>query len=240
MREELLRVEDVSKSFGAIQALKEVNLSLYQNEIIGLVGDNAAGKSTLLKVIAGIYKPDEGRLILEGREVKFKSPIESRSSGVEMVFQDFMLCPDLDIICNVFLAREKTNYQILNRKAMEKAIKPTLGEIKFEFGSFRRKVRYLSGGQQQMVSILRACSFQPKIMLLDEPTASLSASASSEVLQFITKLKERHSMIYVSHDLPSVIKHSDRIVVLRAGRVVAERKPDETDPVDLIRLFHQV
>ncbi|MDH5377929.1 MAG: ATP-binding cassette domain-containing protein [Gammaproteobacteria bacterium] len=240
MSQELLRAENISKNFGAIQALRQVNLILYQNEIVGLVGDNAAGKSTLLKVIAGIYKPDEGRLFLGGREVRFKSPIESRSNGVEMVFQDFMLCPDLDIISNVFLGREKTNYQVVNRKAMRKAIEPILEETKFEFGSFRRKVRYLSGGQQQMVSILRACAFRPKILLLDEPTASLSASASIELLQFLTKLKERHSMIYVSHDLPNVIKHSDRIVVLRAGTVVAEKNPDETDPVDLIKAFHGV
>ncbi len=227
---ETLRLEEVSKSFGAIQALSDIDFTLYGHEIAALVGDNAAGKSTLLKAVAGIYKPDKGKMFLEGREVEFKSPMDARKNGIEMVFQDFMLCPDLDVTSNVFLGREKTALQVLRKKEMEKVVRSKLEEIKFDIPFLRRKVKFLSGGQQQMASILRTLMFEPRILLLDEPTASLSAAASAEVMEFIRRLKEKISIIYVTHDLPSVIKYSDRITVLRAGRIVAERKPREADP----------
>jgi len=237
MGDEILRLEKISKSFGAIRALSNVDFALYKGEISALVGDNAAGKSTLLKVVAGIYRKDEGKMVLEGEEVEFKSPMDARRSKVEMVFQDFMLCPDLDVTSNIFLGKESTTFQVLNRKEMEKMVKSRLEEVKFDIPFLRRKVKFLSGGQQQMVSILRTLLFEPKILLLDEPTASLSASASMQVMEFLRKLKERISLIYVTHDLPSVIKYSDRITVLRAGKIVAERKPSEIDPIELVKLM---
>lgn len=237
MGDEILRLEKISKSFGAIRALSNVDFALYKGEISALVGDNAAGKSTLLKVVAGIYRKDEGKMVLEGEEVEFKSPMDARRSKVEMVFQDFMLCPDLDVTSNIFLGKESTTFQVLNRKEMEKMVKSRLEEVKFDIPFLKRKVKFLSGGQQQMVSILRTLLFEPKILLLDEPTASLSASASMQVMEFLRKLKERISLIYVTHDLPSVIKYSDRITVLRAGKIVAERKPSEIDPIELVKLM---
>jgi len=237
MGDEILRLEKISKSFGAIQALSDVDFTLYTGEISALVGDNAAGKSTLLKLVAGIYGKDEGKMFLDREEVEFKSPMDARRGKIEMVFQDFMLCPDLDVTSNMFLGKESTALQVLKRKEMERMVKSKLEEVKFDIPFLKRKVKFLSGGQQQMVGILRALLFEPKILLLDEPTASLSASASMQVMEFLRKLREKIGMIYVTHDLPSVIKYSDRITVLRAGKIVAERKPSEADPIELVRLM---
>ncbi|MCD6341544.1 MAG: sugar ABC transporter ATP-binding protein [Thaumarchaeota archaeon] len=237
--EEVLVLEDITKRFGAITAVSDVDLTLYKGELLGLIGDNAAGKSTLLKIIAGVYKPDAGRIILENEEVQFDSPMDARLRGIEMVFQDFMVCPELDVISNVFLGREMTKGQFLKRRLMEKILKEKLKELKFDIPSLKKKVKFLSGGQQQIVAILRTLLFDPKILLLDEPTANLSAMAAMEVMSFIRKLiKQRNiSGIYVAHDLPSIIKFSDRILVMRSGKIIAEKKPDETDPLELIKLM---
>jgi len=239
MMEEVLVLEDITKRFGAITAVSDVDLTLYRGELLGLIGDNAAGKSTLLKIIAGVYKPDAGRIILENEEVQFDSPMDARLRGIEMVFQDFMVCPELDVISNVFLGREMTKGQFLKRRLMEKILKEKLKELKFDIPSLKKKVKFLSGGQQQIVAILRTLLFNPKILLLDEPTANLSAMAAMEVMSFIRKLiKQRNiSGIYVAHDLPSIIKFSDRILVMRSGKIIAEKKPDETDPLELIKLM---
>lgn len=237
MSNEILELEKVSKNFGAIEALKDVNLSLYRNEILALIGDNAAGKSTLLKVVAGVLKPDSGKILIDGVERKFNSPMDARRFGIEMVFQDFMLCPNLNVIENVFLGREIVSGQILKRKDMERVLLSKLQEIKLDIPFLNRKVRYLSGGQQQMVSILRALIFNPQILLLDEPTANLSAAASEFVMNFIKKLSSNKSIIYVTHDLESVMRYSDRIVVLRRGQVIAERTPPETNTDELLKLI---
>jgi len=237
--EEILVLEDITKRFGAITAVSDVDLTLYRGELLGLIGDNAAGKSTLLKIIAGVYKPDAGRIILENEEVQFDSPMDARLRGIEMVFQDFMVCPELDVVSNVFLGREIAKGHFLRRKLMEKILKERLKELKFDIPSLKKKVKFLSGGQQQIVAILRTLLFNPKILLLDEPTANLSAMAATEVMSFIKELiKQRNiSGIYVAHDLPSIIKFSDRILVMRSGKIVAERKPNETDPLELVKLM---
>lgn len=236
---EMLRVEGVSKSFGAIRALSDVTFSLYRGELLAIIGDNGAGKSTLLKVIAGIYPPDSGKIFLERREVRFANPMEARRAGVEMVFQDFMLCPDLNVVQNVFLGREITSNEFLNNKLMKKILQEKLKALKFDIPSIEKKVRFLSGGQQQMVAILRALLFDPKVLLLDEPTANLSAAASEEVMSFIRQLIKMRNIsgIYVAHDLNAIIKYSDRILVMRTGRIIAERLPSETNPMELVRLM---
>mgnify|MGYP000105980524 CR=1 FL=1 len=236
---EILRAENVRKTFGAIQALRGVDLSLYRGELLAIVGDNGAGKSTLLKVIAGIYPPDSGRILIEGKEVHFHNPMDARKMGIEMVFQDFMLCPDLDVVSNTFLGREITSYQFLNKKLMIKILKEKLKDLKFDIPNIKKKVKFLSGGQQQMVAILRTLMFDPKILLLDEPTANLSAAAAMEVMAFIKELIRARNIsgIFVAHDLPSIIKYSDRILVMRHGRIIAERLPEETNTVELVQLM---
>lgn len=234
---EACRLEDVSKSFGAVQALLNVNLTVYDKEILALIGDNAAGKSTLLKVVAGILQPDKGKLFIHGIEKEFKSPMDARKCRIEMVFQDFMLCPNLSVVDNVFLGREITYLQFLNSREMERELETRLKDIGFNFPFLKRKSKYLSGGQQQMVSILRTLLFDPSLLLLDEPTANLSAATSEQVMGFIRKIKEKAAMIYVTHDLGSVIKYADRIVILRRGEIIAERMPQELDTNELLRLI---
>ena len=237
--QEVLRVEHLTKRFGAIEAVSDVTMSLYKGELLAIVGDNGAGKSTLLKTIIGVYKPDGGKIYLDGKEVRFETPMDARRNGIEMVFQDFMLCPELDVVSNVFLGREITSNQVLRRKLMKKLLKKKLEEIKFELPDLSKRVKFLSGGQQQIVAILRTLMFNPRILFLDEPTANLSAAASAEVMSFIRSLiKERNiSAIYVAHDLPSIIKYSDRILVMRTGKIIAERLPQETSPVELVKLM---
>jgi ABC-type sugar transport system ATPase subunit len=231
----LLKMRNISKNFGPIQALRDVNFDLRKGEIVGLVGDNAAGKSTLLKTIYGIHRPDRGKIFLEGRRVDFKSPREARNWGIEMVFQDFMLCPELDVVSNAFLGREITKLKmLLIRKKMEEMAKRIVEQEGLGI-DVSRKVMELSGGQQQLTSILRIFLFNPKIVLLDEPTASLSASASAEIIEQLKRMKKKVGMIYVSHKLPEVISISDRIVVLRRGEVAGEVKSKKATPLILIK-----
>jgi len=239
MVEEILRVQEISKSFGAIKALSDVSLTLHKGELLAIIGDNGAGKSTLLKIIAGVYPPDSGKIFLEKKEVKFRSPMDARKTGIEMVFQDFMLCPDLNVTQNVFLGREIISSEFLNYKLMKKILKEKLKDLKFDIPNIEKKVRFLSGGQQQMVAILRTLMFDPKVLLLDEPTANLSAGASEEVMNFVKQLIKTSMIggIYVAHDLNAIIRYSDRILVMRGGRIIAEKMPEETNPVELVRLM---
>jgi ABC-type sugar transport system ATPase subunit len=234
----LLETRDLRKNFGSVQALTGVNLHLETGEIVGLVGDNAAGKSTLLKLIFGIYKPDHGEIFVEEHKANFKSPLEARNWGIEMIFQDFMLCPELDVASNVFLGREMTQLKVLlARKRMEEMTKQATEKEKWLDLNVKKKIMELSGGQQQFTSILRALMADPKLILLDEPTASLSPKASATLVERLRAImdKDNVSMVYVSHKLPEVISVSDRIVVLRRGNVAAEIKSEEATPENLIK-----
>lgn len=231
----LLEMHDMHKNFGSVQALRGVDFGLRKGEIVGLVGDNAAGKSTFLKIIYGIHRPDQGKILLEGRRVNFKSPREARNWGIEMVFQDFMLCPELDVVSNAFLGKEIAKLKtLLVRKKMKEMTKRIVEREGLNI-DVNRKVMELSGGQQQLSSILRIFIFSPKIVLLDEPTASLSASASAKMIERFKGMKEKVSMIYVSHKLPEVISVSDRIVVLRRGEVAGEIKSKKATPLVLLQ-----
>ena len=236
----LVRMKDISKSFGHIKALNRVDLSLGYREIIGLVGDNAAGKSTLLKTLAGVHIMDEGEIYLEGKVVEIKRPIDARRLGVETIYQDFMLAPNLDITKNIFLGRERTTMSVLGKlkkKEMDNEALKVLDELGFEM-SLRTRVVNLSGGQQQTVAIARALLHPPKVILMDEPTASLSVGAIDRFLQRVKGLREKGcSIIYVSHRLPDVLEVADRIVVLRTGRMVAEKKTSETDIEEIVNFM---
>lgn len=225
----LVEMKGIRKNFGAVQALKGVDLTLHHNEVLGLVGDNAAGKSTLMKVLSGAYVADEGDILLEGEKASITKPEDSRHLGIEMVYQDFALAGNIDVAGNIFLGRERTLgglgklLQILNRRGMDQASRELLGRLKIEVESVRQKVNELSGGQRQAVAIGRATAFNAKVVIMDEPTASLSVSAIEKVLELIKQLKEHQvSVIIISHRLEDILSVSNRVMVLRLGRRVCD------------------
>lgn len=237
MPDPILRCENVSKRFGYIQALKDVSFELGKGEVLGLVGDNAAGKSTLLKILAGYYKPDSGEIYLDGTPVRFNSPLDARVAGIEMVYQQLFLAPNLSVVDNIFLGREKKiSPFILNRGEMRGVARNILAALASENIPIDSKVYTLSGGQQQIVAISRIFASRPKIVLLDEPTASLSVKSAHKVLEMIEKLKrEGISVIFVSHRLPDVLQVSDRVMLLRRGTKVFIRPADQVTQDDIIR-----
>ncbi|MEM2588117.1 MAG: ATP-binding cassette domain-containing protein [Nitrososphaerota archaeon] len=237
MSKPILECVNISKRFGYIQALDNVSFELYKGEVLGLVGDNAAGKSTLLKIIAGYYKPDSGKIFLDGREVRFDSPLEARLNGIEMVYQQLLLAPNLSVVDNIFLARERKVMRfLLDRRSMRKRAVEILSRIAGEEIPIDSKVYTLSGGQQQIVAIGRIFAAEPKVVLMDEPTASLSVKSAEKVLETVEALKRQGiSIIYVSHRLPDVLRISDRVMLLRRGRKVFVRPANQVTEADIIR-----
>lgn len=237
----LVEMKGIRKNFGAVQALKGVDLTLHHNEVLGLVGDNAAGKSTLMKVLSGAYVADEGDILLEGEKASITKPDDSRHLGIEMVYQDFALAGNIDVAGNIFLGRERTLgglgklLQILNRRGMDEASRELLGRLKIEVESVRQKVNELSGGQRQAVAIGRATAFNAKVVIMDEPTASLSVSAIEKVLELIKQLKEHQvSVIIISHRLEDILSVSNRVMVLRLGRRVGDMENKGITKDDLV------
>ena len=225
--EPLVAMKEIRKSFGAVQALKGVDLILRRNEVLGLIGDNAAGKSTLMKVLSGAYVSDGGEILFEGEKVHIAKPEDSRNLGIEMVYQDFALAGNIDVAGNIFLGRERVLgglgrlLRVLDRRGMEKEARQLLSRLRIEVESVRQRVDRLSGGQRQAVAIGRATAFNAKVVIMDEPTASLSVAAIEKVLDLIKQLKEhRVAVIIISHRLEDILSVSDQIMVLRLGRRV--------------------
>jgi simple sugar transport system ATP-binding protein len=224
----IVELQDIKKSFGAVQALRGVDLTLQKNEVLGLVGDNAAGKSTLMKVLSGAYIPDEGRIYIEGQKVHFTGPESARQLGIEMVYQDFALANNLDVASNIFLGREAVRLnlgllRVMNKRRMEAEASRLMDRLKIEIASVRLKVENLSGGQRQAVAIGRATAFDAKVIIMDEPTAALSVAATGKVLDLIRELKRQGaSIIIISHRLEDIFEAADRVVVLRHGRKVGD------------------
>ncbi len=224
----VVEMRGIKKNFGAVQALRGVDLVLHHNEVLGLVGDNAAGKSTLMKVLSGAYVPDEGGIFIEGNPVHYSSPMEARRRGIEMVYQDYALADNLDVAGNVFLGREIVSTRIgpiaiMNKHQMEQDTQRLLGRLKIDIASVRLRVESLSGGQRQSVAISRATGFDAKVTIMDEPTAALSVAAIEKVLALVRELKAQgSSLIIISHRLEDIYQVSDRLIVLRQGRKVAD------------------
>ena len=198
----IVEMRNINKSFGAVRALHNVNLTLYPGEILGLVGDNSAGKSTLMKILTGAYQRDSGEIIIGGKPVHFKSPHESRDVGVEMIYQDFALCGNMDVGQNIFLGRWPRKGLFVDRKRMYAEANEVLRRLKVDVNSVYQKVESLSGGRQQSVAIARAISFDPRVVILDEPTANLSV---------------------MSHRLEDIFAVGDRVMVLKRGENVGDR-----------------
>ncbi len=224
----VVEMRNIKKSFAAVQALRGVDLVLHHNEVLGLVGDNAAGKSTLMKVLSGAYIPDEGEILIEGTNVHLTDPLHARRLGIEMVYQDLALANNLDVTANVFLGREVVSadfgpFGIMDSRRMEQEAQRLLGRLKIDIPSVRLLVERLSGGQRQAVAIARATAFNSKVIIMDEPTAALSVAAISKVLDLVRELKAQGaSIIIISHRLEDIYSVSDRLVVLRQGRKVRD------------------
>ncbi len=230
----VVEMRGIKKHFGAVQALRGVDLALQENEVLGLVGDNAAGKSTLMKVLSGAYIPDGGEIFLEGKPVHFSSPLDARRQGIEMVYQDYALANNLDVAANVFLGREMVSlklgpFSVADNHFMEQETRRLMERLKIRMDSVRQKVERLSGGQRQAVAIARATAFNAKVIIMDEPTAALSVAAISKVLDLIKELKAQGaSIIIISHRLEDIYQVGDRMIVLRHGRKVHD-SPIEGD-----------
>jgi D-xylose transport system ATP-binding protein len=223
----LLALRGVSKSFGPVEALKEVDFELAAGEVVGLVGDNGAGKSTLVKAMAGVQPADDGEAYFEGRPVNLHSPQDATALGIATVYQDLALCENLDVVANLFLGQEAGNgvpgLHLLNETEMERKTLELLDSLGVTtIRSVRTDVERLSGGQRQAVAIARSLLGEPKVVLLDEPTAALGVVQTNQVLDLIERLRERSlGVVVISHNLADVFRVADRIVVLRLGRLAA-------------------
>ena len=237
----ILKLENISKNFGAIEALTNVNLTLNSGEVLGLMGDNGAGKSTLVKIIAGNFKQSSGQIIFEERQEEFSKPMDARDKGIEVVYQDLALCDNLTAASNIFLTREiKKNLgfvSILNFKKMFERSKEIFKELKSETLP-EEEVKMMSGGQRQAVAIGRTKLSKAKVVILDEPTAAISVRQVAEVLQLIKQLKsEGIAVVIISHRMPDIFAVSDRIAVLRRGRLVANKKATDSSPEEVTALI---
>jgi simple sugar transport system ATP-binding protein len=237
----VLELNNISKNFGAIQALTNVSLAIEAGEVLGLMGDNGAGKSTLVKIIAGNYPPSEGSIHVGGEEVRFHRPVEAREKGIEVVYQDLALCNNLTAAANVFLGREVHKgigpLRILDYAAMYKRAGELFGELKSETRP-RDLVKQMSGGQRQAVAIARTRLSDPKIVLMDEPTAAISVRQVAEVLNLIRRLRDQNiAVVLISHRMPDVFAVADRIVVLRRGRKVADKNIAGSSPEEVTGLI---
>jgi ABC-type sugar transport system ATPase subunit len=229
--EPLLRLRGVSKNFGPVQALVDVDLDLRAGEVTALVGDNGAGKSVLIKCIAGIYSPERGQTLWEGKPVRIRTPRDAAALGIETVYQDLALCDNLDIVQNMFLGRERENGFVLDEEAMETAAQETLSSLAVTtVRSIRQPVASLSGGQRQSVAIAKAVLWNTKLVIMDEPTAALGVAQTAMVLGLTRRLAEQgHAALIISHNMNDIFEVADRIVVLYLGRVVAIRPAAELD-----------
>ena len=219
----LLEVKGLEKHFGAVQALAEVDLAAPAGQVTALVGDNGAGKSVLIKCIAGIHEPDAGEIVWEGRPVRIRDPRDAAALGIEVVYQDLALCDNLDVVQNMFLGRERLSGGLLDEDDMERAAAQTLSSLRVAtLRSIRQAVSSLSGGQRQAIAVAKAVMWNSKLVILDEPTAALGVAQTKQVLELVTRLADHGlAVIMVSHNLNDVFAVADRIVVLRLGRTVA-------------------
>lgn len=237
----LLELKGITKSFGAIHALNGIDLSIAPGEAVGLMGDNGAGKSTLMKIIAGNFPPTKGEIRIDGKPVHMTKPIDARANGIEIVYQDLALADNLTAAANVFLGRELRTGMWPFRKLDHQGMYAKAGELFAELKSETRPrdlVKQMSGGQRQAVAIARTRLSDPKLVLMDEPTAAISVRQVAEVLNLIKRLKDTgHAVVLVSHRMPDVFDVCDRVAVLRRGTKVADKRITDTTPEEVTGLI---
>ena len=227
----LLSLRGLSKSFGAVRALTDVDLDLFAGHVTALSGDNGAGKSVLIKTVAGLWPPDAGEILWEGRRVHLHSPRDAEELGITTIYQDLALCDNLDIVQNMFLGHEPRHAGLLNETAMEKVARRTLEDLHVTtIRSIRQPVQSLSGGQRQSVAVAKAVMAKAKLVIMDEPTAALGVSQTNMVLELIQRLaRQGIAVMVVSHNLNDVFEVADRIAILYLGRLAASGPISEFD-----------
>ena len=240
-RSPILEMTGISKRFGAVQALSEVGFEVFQNEVVGLVGDNGAGKSTLVKIIAGTYQADSGHYRFEGQEVSVDNPRQATDLGIQTVYQDLALCDNLDVVANLYLGREETQPAIpgllesIDEITMEQRALHFIRDLHVNIPSIRSRIATLSGGQRQSVAVARAVMWNSKVVLLDEPTAALGVEQTHQVKELILRLRDQGlGIVVISHNLADIFDVSDRIIVLRLGRRVATFKTHVSNPEQVV------
>jgi simple sugar transport system ATP-binding protein len=233
--DDVLRAEHVTKRFGALTALVDVNLHLARGEILGLIGDNGAGKSTLLKILCGFQRPDLGRIMVNGQEVSLKSVDHARSLGIDAVYQDLALINQLSVYHNMFLNRERLRGPLLNNRAMRLAARQYLNDMGVSIPSVDAEVASLSGGQRQAIAVARAVHSDAKILLLDEPLAAMGAKEVALILELVRDLKRRGdvSIIVIAHNYGQVLEICDRVNLLQHGRITLDKRSADTSVQEL-------
>jgi D-xylose transport system ATP-binding protein len=235
-----LQLTHISKAFGAVQALRDVDFEVYSGEVVGLVGDNGAGKSTLVKTIAGVNTPDEGEIIVNGQRVHIGGPGDATKLGIETVYQDLALCDNLDVVNNLYLGREATSASAgplspLNELEMERRTVEVLRQLEVKIPSVRSVVASLSGGQRQSIAVAKTILRNARVVLLDEPTAALGVAQTRQVLNLIKRLREQGlAVVVISHNLADIFEVVDRVVVMRLGRRVATYDIHTTTPEQVV------
>ena len=233
-----IRVEHVSKSFGAVTALVDVSMNLAKGEVLGLVGDNGAGKSTLIKILTGFLHPDDGRIFVNGEEVVIRSVDHARSLGIDTVYQDLALVPGLSVFHNMFLKREHTRFSVLDNGSMRKRARAHLNALGVNIPDVNAEVATLSGGQRQAIAVARSVFSDAKIILLDEPLAAMGAKEGGLILKLIRELRERGnvSQIVIAHNYLHVLETCDRVCLLQNGSITFDRPTAETSIEELLTL----
>jgi D-xylose transport system ATP-binding protein len=236
-----LRVTGISKAYGAVQALSDVDFEVYAGEVVGLVGDNGAGKSTLVKTLAGVIQADSGTIYRDGRAVHVTSPNDATQMGIETVYQDLALCDNLDVVANLYLGREAQQTVIpglvkqLDETQMEARTNQILRQLDVKIPSVRTIVASLSGGQRQSIAVAKTVLRNPAVLLLDEPTAALGVAQTRQVLNLIGRLREQGlAVVMISHNLADVFEVADRVVVLRLGRRVGSFEIGSTSSEQIV------
>jgi simple sugar transport system ATP-binding protein len=243
MAEAMLEVRGLTKRFGGLTAVDRMDMQVYPGEVVGLLGDNGAGKSTLIKMVSGVYHPDEGQILFQGREVRLASPADALELGIETLYQDLALAENLDVFSNIFMGREKTKrflgmIPVLDHQTMHDESKKVLDRLEIEIPSLRNLIKTLSGGQRQAVAIGRSIYWNAKLLIMDEPTAALGVAEQRKVLGLVRLLRSQNiPIILISHQMYDIFSVTDRLVVMRRGKKVAERVTKETNTDEVVGLI---